>query len=33
MSPLDPDTSLDAVRVATGMDFKVSDSLKKMAQL
>ena len=33
MSPLDPDTSLDAVRVAAGMDFKVSDSLKKMAQL
>ena len=29
----DPDTSLDAVRAATGMDFKVSDGLTKMAQL
>ena len=31
--PSDPDTSLDAVRAATGMDFKVSEGLKKMAQL
>ena len=33
ISSSDPDTSLDAVRAATGMDFKVSDGLTKMAQL
>jgi len=33
LTEIDPDTSLDAVRAATGMDFKVSDGLKKMAQL
>jgi len=33
LTEIDPDTSLDAVRAATGMDFKVSEGLKKMAQL
>ena len=33
ISSSDPDTCLDAVRAATGMDFKVSDGLTKMAQL
>jgi len=33
LTEIDPDTSLDAVRAATGCNFKVADDLKQMAQL
>jgi len=33
LTEIDPDTSLEAVRAATGMDFKVATDLKKMSQL
>ena len=32
-SSADPDTSLEAVRAATGMEVEVAADLKKMAQL
>eukprot|EP00091_Calanus_sinicus_P006334 TRINITY_DN16952_c0_g1_i1.p1 TRINITY_DN16952_c0_g1~~TRINITY_DN16952_c0_g1_i1.p1 ORF type:complete len:117 (+),score=44.32 TRINITY_DN16952_c0_g1_i1:83-433(+) len=33
LTEIDPDTSLEEVRAATGCSFKVADSLRQMAQL
>merc|ERR1712168_228165 len=33
LTEIDPDTSLDEVRSATGCEFRVADNLKKMSQL
>jgi len=33
LTEIDPDTSLDAVRAATGCEFRVADNLKQMSQL